>query len=68
MSFVAKLQRACEVLEQQKRLSARALSREIDASGEELEEIIDELIDIQQVARRDGSALAWVDAGKSQRK
>ncbi len=64
MSFVAKLQRAREVLEQQKRLSARALSREIDASGEELEEIIDELIDIQQVARRDGSALAWINAGE----
>ena len=59
MSFVAKLQRAREVLEQQKRLSTRALSREVDTSGEELEELITELIDVQQVARRDGTVLVW---------
>ncbi|MGH7336178.1 MAG: hypothetical protein ACREI7_01250 [Myxococcota bacterium] len=50
MSFVAKLQRAREVLEQQRRLSARALARELDIAGDELEELIAELVDVQGVA------------------
>ena len=65
MSFIAKLQRAREVLSQQKRLSARALGREIELNGEALEELIEELIEIQQVARREGPALVWIDAPTS---
>ena len=61
MSFVAKLQRAREVLAQQKRLSVRALAREIDMSGDELVELVTELVEMQQVARRDGPVLVWVD-------
>ena len=60
MGFIAKLQRAREVLEQQKRLSTRALARETECAGEELDELIAELIEIQQVARRDGLALVWI--------
>lgn len=59
MSFVAKLQRAKEVLQQQGRLSVRALAREVDANGDELEELITELTEIQRCARRDGAALEW---------
>ena len=59
MSFVAKLQRAREVLEQQGRLSVRALARELDLAGDELDELIAELVDVQQVAVRDGSVLVW---------
>ena len=62
MSFIAKLQRAREVLEQQKRLSVRALAREIDMGGDELEELITELVEVLQVARRDGAVLALDDA------
>ncbi len=62
MSFIAKLQRAHEVLAQQKRLSVRALGREIDLTGDELAELIEELVEIQQVARRDGLALVWIEA------
>ncbi|MBI4518717.1 MAG: hypothetical protein HY699_23215 [Deltaproteobacteria bacterium] len=58
MSFVAKLQRAREVLEQQGRLSVRALGRELELRGTELDELIDELVDVQGVAVRDGSVLA----------
>ncbi|HME68685.1 MAG TPA: hypothetical protein VKM54_02320 [Myxococcota bacterium] len=57
MSFVAKLQRAREVLEQQGRLSVRALARELDLAGDELEELIAELVDVQGVAIREGSVL-----------
>ncbi len=59
MSFVAKLQRALEVLQQQGRLSVRALGRELELDGDELEEVVDELVEIQRVATRDGRALVW---------
>ena len=59
MSFVAKLQRAREVLEQQGRLSVRALARELDVAGDELDELITELVDVQRVALREGAGLVW---------
>jgi class 3 adenylate cyclase/tetratricopeptide (TPR) repeat protein/DNA-binding IscR family transcriptional regulator len=58
MSFVAKLQRAREVLEQQGRLSVRALGRELGIGGDELDELIEELIEVQGVAVREGNILA----------
>jgi len=57
LSFVAKLQRAREVLEQQARLSVRALARELDVSGDELDELISELVEVQRVALREGAVL-----------
>ncbi|HVO24316.1 MAG TPA: adenylate/guanylate cyclase domain-containing protein, partial [Candidatus Margulisiibacteriota bacterium] len=62
MSFVAKLQRAREVLEQQGRLSVRALSRELALGNEELEELIEELVDVQRVALREGNVLVCLPA------
>jgi class 3 adenylate cyclase/tetratricopeptide (TPR) repeat protein len=59
MSFIARLQRAREILEQQGRLSTRALERELGIGGDELEEIVEELVDVQQVARREGRILVW---------
>ena len=61
MSFVAKLQRAREVLEQQRRLSIRALARELGLAGDELDELIAELADVQRVALREGSVLVWAN-------
>jgi class 3 adenylate cyclase/tetratricopeptide (TPR) repeat protein len=58
MSFVAKLQRAREVLEQQGRLSVRALGRELTLAGDELDELIEELVEVQGVAVREGNVLA----------
>ncbi len=66
MSFVAKLQRAREVLEQQGRLSIRALRRELELDGDEFEEVVDELVDVQQVAVREGQVLVWVGAARSE--
>jgi class 3 adenylate cyclase/tetratricopeptide (TPR) repeat protein len=62
MSFVAKLQRAREVLAQQGRLSVRALARELELSGEGLEEIISELVDVQRVARREGEVIVYASS------
>ena len=60
MSFVEKLQRARDVLEQQGRLSVRALGRELGLGGEELDEIIDELVDVQKAVVREGNVLICV--------
>jgi class 3 adenylate cyclase/tetratricopeptide (TPR) repeat protein/ketosteroid isomerase-like protein len=57
MSFIARLQRAREILEQQGRLSTRALALEL--GGDELDELIEELVNVQQVARREGKILVW---------
>jgi len=59
MSFIARLQRAREILAQQGRLSTRALERELEIAGDELDELIEELVDVQQVARREGKILVW---------
>src|SRR5262245_38779124 len=66
VSFLAKLQRGREILEQQRRLSIRALGRELEATGDELDEIVEELVDVQQVARREGKVLLWVAATPSE--
>jgi class 3 adenylate cyclase/tetratricopeptide (TPR) repeat protein len=59
VSFIAKLQRAREILAQQGRLSTRALERELEIGGDELDELIEELVDVQRVARREGKILVW---------
>jgi len=62
MSFIDKLDRARAVLERQGRLSTRALGRELEVEGDELDELIEELVDVQQLARRDGRVLVWIGA------
>ena len=62
MSFVARLQRAREILQQWGRLSMRALERELGIGGVELDELIEELVDVQQVARREGKVIVWAAA------
>jgi class 3 adenylate cyclase/tetratricopeptide (TPR) repeat protein len=59
VSFVEKLQRAREVLAQQGRLSVRALARELELAGDELEELLAELVEVQRVARREENVLVW---------
>jgi hypothetical protein len=43
-------------------VSLRALKREFDLDEEALEELIEELVDIQQVAVREENSLAWSGA------
>ena len=62
MSFLDTILRAKAYLEQQDRVSLRALRREVALDEDALEELVDELVDVQQVAARDGKALAWVGA------
>src|SRR5262245_11509122 len=67
MSFIARLQRARDLLAQQGRLSMRALERELGIGGDELEELIEELVDVQQVARREGRIVVWAAASQPTR-
>jgi class 3 adenylate cyclase len=46
-------------LEENGRLSLRMLRRQFDLDGDALEEVIEELVDVQHVARREENALAW---------
>ncbi len=59
MSFLETVEKARAFLERNGRLSLRALQREFDLGDEVLGELIEELVDIQRVAVRDGRALAW---------
>lgn len=57
VSFIAKPQRGREILEQRRRISVGALGREL--GGDELDELVEELVDVQRVARREGTVLQW---------
>ncbi len=46
-------------IERNGRVSQRMLRRQFDLDDEELDEVIEELVDVQQVAVRDGNVLAW---------
>jgi class 3 adenylate cyclase len=49
-------------LAQNDRVSFRMLRRQFDLDDETLEELIEELVDIQCIARREANALAWSEA------
>jgi hypothetical protein len=60
VSFIETVQRAGDLLRQQGRVSLRALKREFELDDATLEDLVEELVDIQQVATREGKALAWM--------
>jgi len=62
MSFLDTVRRARAYLEEQRRVSLRALRREFALDEDALEELVDELVEVQHVALRDGQALAWIGA------
>ena len=59
MSFLETVEKARAFLERNGRVSLRALKREFNLDDDALGELIEELVEIQRVAVRDGSALAW---------
>ncbi len=63
MSFLETVRRAKDYLQEESRVSLRALKREFELDDETLDELIEELVEIQQVAVRDGRALAWAGGG-----
>jgi hypothetical protein len=59
MSFLDTVARAKTYLREHGRVSLRALQREFELDDDALGELIEELVEIQRVAVRDGRALAW---------
>ncbi len=60
MSFLETVEKARAFLERSGRVSLRALQREFDLDDGALDELIEELVEIQQVADRNGRALEWI--------
>lgn len=66
MSFLETLERARTFLERHRRVSLRALRRELALDPETLAELSDELVQVQHVAVLEGDVLIWV-GGESER-
>ena len=64
MSFLETIERARAFLERQQRVSLRALRREFGLDTETLDELIEELVDVQRVARREENVLVSPVAGR----
>ena len=62
MSFMETVERARALLQRNGRISLRALAVEYGL-GENVDVLVEELVEVQQVARRDGNVLVWVGDG-----
>lgn len=60
MSALETIERARAFLERNRRVSLRVLKREFGLHDEALDELVAELVDVQQVAAREGKVLSWV--------
>ncbi len=60
MSFLETVRQVRDHLRDAGRVSLKALKREFTLDDEALDELIEELVDIQQVAAREGKAIAWM--------
>jgi hypothetical protein len=58
MSFLETIEKARAFLERNERVSLRVLQREFELDTEDLDVLIEELVDVQRVAIRDGGTLA----------
>jgi len=62
MSFIETVRRARDLLREEGRITLRGLSREFDLDDAAVEELVEELVDAQQVAGRDGKVVVWLGA------
>jgi class 3 adenylate cyclase len=66
MSFLDTVRGAKNYLEEQGRVSLTALKLEFDLDDTRLESLIEELVDVQQVAAREGKVLSWIGAASTE--
>jgi class 3 adenylate cyclase/tetratricopeptide (TPR) repeat protein len=59
-SFLEVIDRAQALLKMRGRISLRALRREFSLDDDALEDLADELVEVQQVASREGDVLSWL--------
>jgi len=62
MSFLETVARAGALLKRNRRISVRALKLEFALDDELLHSLVDELVDVQRVAARDGDTVVWLEA------
>jgi class 3 adenylate cyclase/tetratricopeptide (TPR) repeat protein len=62
MSFLDIVERAKSYLALHRRMSLRALRREFDLDDETVEDVVEELVQVQQVAVLEGRTLTWAGA------
>ena len=67
MSFLETVRQARDHLQQQGRVSLRALEREFDLDAAALEELVSELVEVQEVAAREGAVLSWIGDAATER-
>jgi class 3 adenylate cyclase len=60
VTFLETVEQARAFLERNGRVSFTGLKREFELDDDALEELIEELVDVQQVAAREGKVLSWV--------
>ncbi len=60
MSFLGIVAQAKTFLERNGRVSLSALKLEFDLDDARLESLVEELVDVQQVAAREGKVLSWI--------
>jgi class 3 adenylate cyclase/predicted ATPase len=65
MSFLETVEQARGVLERNGRVSLRGLKREFGLDEDALDELVEELVDVQQVAAREGNVLSWISNASS---
>ena len=65
MSFLETIAKAKTFLREHGRISDRALKREFVLDDAALDELVDELVEVQQVAVREGRTLAWIGGSSS---
>ena len=65
MGFLETVRCARSHLEEQDRVSLRALKREFDLDEDALDELVGELVEVQQVAVREGQVLVWAGPARS---
>jgi class 3 adenylate cyclase len=63
MSFVAAMRQTRDILRDEKRLSLRALQRELGLENDAFRDLIGELVDFQHIAVCDGTSLVWAGEG-----
>src|SRR5499427_837090 len=61
VSFIDNVHRAQALLQEEQRISLRALQRELDLDADALDALVAELVEIRGVAVRDGKALTWTN-------
>jgi class 3 adenylate cyclase/tetratricopeptide (TPR) repeat protein len=65
MSFLKTVENVRAFLERNTRVSIRALQREFDLDEDARDELVEELVDVQRVARREGQVLVWTATATS---